>query len=296
MYAKNVLAAGALVSAAAAIPMAKRDIVWVTQTDEAVVTVPVTTTVWVDASSATHYGHNHHKHSTTSSAVSVAPVSSVESSIQSTTAVPTPSSTSVYVAPTTSSTSEYVAPTTSTSVYVAPTTSTSIYVAPTTSTSVWVAPTTSTSVYVAPTTSTSVYVAPTTSTSSAPAATSSASSGSGLTYGPGASGTSYTGDLTWYATGLGSCGITSGPSDHIVAVSHILYDSYSAEAAGNPNNNPVCGKTVSIVGKDGSTYTATVVDRCTGCAEGDLDLSENYFNTVTENGNGRVSGMSWKFD
>ena len=117
-----------------------------------------------------------------------------------------------------------------------------------------------------------------------------------MTYGPGASGTSYTGDLTWYATGLGSCGITSGPSDHIVAVSHILYDSYSAEAAGNPNNNPVCGKTVSIVGKDGSTYTATVVDRCTGCAEGDLDLSENYFNTVTENGNGRVSGMSWKFD
>lgn len=31
---------------------------------------------------------------------------------------------------------------------------------------------------------------------------------------------------TFYATGLGACGITNTDSDYIAAVSHILYDSY----------------------------------------------------------------------
>lgn len=286
MYAKNVVAASALLSIVAAVPMAKREVVWVTKVEEDVVTVPVTQTVWVDPTGS-HYGH--HGHSTVTSHVqSTLTVDATSSSPEATSSSVAPSS---YETLTTSSTSVYVAPTTSsTSVYVAPTTSsTSVYVAPTTS---------STSVYVAPTTrSTSVYVAPTTSTSSAAAATSAASSSGGsVTSGPGLSGTSYTGDFTWYADGLGACGITSGPSDHIVAISEIIYDAYAAEAGSNPNNNPMCGKTVTMTGVDGESYTATVVDRCTGCAEGDLDLSEDYFNTVTSNGNGRVSNMSWKFD
>ena len=321
MYTKNVFAAGALLSVVVvAVPMAKRDIVWVTETDEAVVTVPVTTTVWVDpTSSATHFGHHWHSYSpvTSSSAetssaestsASVAPSSYSAPSSSSVYVAPTTNSTSVYVVPTTSSvyvapttSSVYVAPTTSSvyvapttsSVYVAPTTS-SVYVAPTTS-SVYVAPTTS-SVYVAPTTSsTSVYVAPTTSsTSSAPAATSSAASSTGsVSSGPGAAGTSYTGDITYYTPGMGACGWTSTTSDAIVAISETIFDVYTPN--GNPNNNPLCGKTVTIVGTDGSTYDAEIVDRCVGCDEESIDLSPSMFTIVAPDGDGRVHNVAWSF-
>jgi hypothetical protein len=40
---------------------------------------------------------------------------------------------------------------------------------------------------------------------------------------PGNTGGIYTGDLTYYAPGLGSCGITSSASDMICAISHELY-------------------------------------------------------------------------
>lgn len=105
-------------------------------------------------------------------------------------------------------------------------------------------------------------------------------------------GTSYTGDLTYYAVGLGACGENSVPSDHIVAVAEAIFDSYNN---GNPNNNPLCGKYVSITGADGSQFKAKIVDRCPGCEKADLDLSEDFFNTVTNHGDGRVHGMKWEF-
>jgi hypothetical protein len=314
MKSFGIIAASALFGAIAnAAPLNKRDVVWVTEIETDIVTVPVTMTVWANAeettvsSTTTESRHGHQffhskapKASTTSTLVSIASTTSVPAPVvptPSSTSIdvaPAPSTTSVYVAPTPSTTSIYVAPTTSTTeAYVAPTTSsTSIYVAPTTSsTSVYVAPTTST--YVAPTIeSTSVYVAPTTSTtSSAPAATTSASSG-GVSSGLAASGTEYSGDLTWYDVGLGACGVTNVDGDHIVAISHVIFDAYST---GNPNTNPLCGKYVSIQGKDGQTHQAKVVDRCVGCVEGDLDLSHEFFNAVTSNGDGRVSGMSWSW-
>jgi len=298
MYSKNIVAAGALLSVVAAVPMVKRDVVWVTETDNTVVTVPVTTTVWVNPSESvptasttlSHFGH-HRSHVTTTvhSTVTVAAPSSSETSAESSAEAP-----SSYEASSTTSSSVYVAPTpSSTSVYVAPTTSTSEYVAPTTSTSVYVAPTTSTSVYVAPT-PTSTYVAPTTSTTSSAPVETSSSSGGALS-GAAASGTSYTGDFTWYDTGLGACGWTNSASDKIVAISESLFDQYTP-SSGNPNDNPLCGKMLTLTGVDGSSYQAEIVDRCTGCKESDLDLSEDFFNTVTSNGNGRVSNMSWKFD
>lgn len=296
MKSFGIIAASALFGAVAnAAPLNKRDVVWVTEIETDIVTVPVTMTVWAGAeetiaasttTTQSRLGHQffHSKApqaSTTSTTVSVAP---------------TTSSTSVYVAPTPSTTSVYVAPTTSSSeVYVAPTTSsTEVYVAPTTS-SVYVAPET-TSAYVAPTIeSTSVYVAPTTSTtSSAPAATTSASS-SGASSGPAASGTEYSGDLTWYDVGLGACGLTSTSDEAIVAISQKIFDSPDYATA-NPNLNPLCGKYVTIKGKNGQSYQAKVVDRCVGCAEADLDLSQDFFNTVTSNGDGRVSGMSWSWN
>lgn len=306
MKSFGIIAASALFGAIAnAAPLNKRDVVWVTEIETDIVTVPVTMTVWAGAEETTtasttttqsRHGHQffHSKApqaSSTSTTVSVAPTTSSTS----VNVAPTPSTTSVYVAPTPSTTSVYVAPTTSSSeVYVAPTTSsTEVYVAPTTS-SVYVAPET-TSTYVAPTIeSTSVYVAPTTSTtSSAPAATTSSSSGasSGLA----ASGTEYSGDLTWYDVGLGACGLTSTSDEAIVAISQKIFDSPDYATA-NPNLNPLCGKYVTIKGKNGQSYQAKVVDRCVGCAEADLDLSQDFFNTVTSNGDGRVSGMSWSWN
>lgn len=304
MKSFGIIAASALFGAIAnAAPLNKRDVVWVTEIETDIVTVPVTMTVWAGAeettvsttTTASRHGHQffHSKASTTSTPVAV--VSTTSSS--SVYVAPTPSSTSVYVAPTPSTTSIYVAPTTSSSeVYVAPTTTSSeVYVAPTTS-SVYVAPET-TSTYVAPTIeSTSAYVAPTTSTtSSAPAATTSASSGSGSSSGLAASGTEYTGDLTWYDVGLGACGLTSTSDEAIVAISQDIFDNAQYKTA-NPNLNPLCGKYVTITGKDGSSYQAKVVDRCVGCAEADLDLSQGFFNKVTSNGDGRVSGMSWTWN
>ena len=274
MSSKIILAAGAIFAIAAAVPMAKRDVVWVTETDVDVVTVPVTTTVYVDP---THYGHHGRPSKSTITSLvqstvtvtSVAAVSTSEAPVSS--AVPT-TSTSVYVAPTTS-TSIYVAPT-STSIYVAPTTSTSIWVAPTTSTSTYVAPTTSTSVYVAPTT-TSVVVPSTTSTAAAPTAT----SGS----------TTYEGDITHYDVGLGSCGWTNTDDEAVVAIPHVLMNNPA-----NPNNNPWCGKyiTISYAGK---TNQAKIVDTCGGCDGDSIDLSPTLFTAVAPNGDGRVHDVSWYF-
>jgi len=330
MFTKTLALTGALAALVSSVPMAKRDVVWVTETEEAVVTVPVTTTVWVDPTGIPeHYGHQHgHQHQTTVHSTVIASPSAVPapssdaapSAVSPPAAPPAPSSqvapassaapspSSVYVA--SSSPSTYVAPTTSSSVYVAPTTS-SIYVALTTSSSVYVAPTTSSSVYVAPTTTEAV-------ASSTQAAASSYSSNSGstyvnsasdneayavmgdtktpLTYGMAQSGTSYSGDFTYYDVGTGACNATNVPTDHMVAISHVIFDSYSAEANGNSNHNPVCGKLVTITAMDGSSYQAPVWDRCVGCEEGDLDMPEDFFNTVTSKGDGRVHNMKWSWN
>ncbi|KAK3075277.1 hypothetical protein LTR53_001555 [Teratosphaeriaceae sp. CCFEE 6253] len=302
MYTNTILAAGALLSIVAAVPMVKRDIVWVTETDEAVVTVPVTTTVWVNpgeslptaSTTASHFGHHRsRKTSTVQSTVTVAPTpsapaSSAESSVEAPSSYEASSSTStpVSVAPTTESSSVYVAPTTSTSVYVAPTTSsTSVYVAPTTS---------STSVYVAPTTSTSVYVAPTTtaapSTYSAPASTTTPVATSSAASGTTPSGSTYTGDITYYDVGLGSCGWTNDDSEAIVAIPHGMM-----ENGINPNLNPLCGQYITI-SYAGATHQAKVVDTCGGCDGQAIDLSPTLFAAVAPSGDGRVHDVEWWFN
>lgn len=102
----------------------------------------------------------------------------------------------------------------------------------------------------------------------------------------------YTGDITYYVTGLGSCGITSAKTDAIVALSIPMMNNGL-----NPNKNPLCGKTISVFNPDtGATTQATVVDTCTGCAYGDVDMTQTLFNTVAPTGNGRVHGIQWGFN
>lgn len=81
------------------------------------------------------------------------------------------------------------------------------------------------------------------------------------------------GKLTYYDPGMGSCGIDSKGTEPVVAISHIVMDRYNT---GNPNNNPMCGKSMTIEYK-GKTMDVKIVDRCTGCAENDVDVSPSVF-------------------
>lgn len=76
---------------------------------------------------------------------------------------------------------------------------------------------------------------------------------------------SNSGSMTYYAVGLGACGITNSDAELVCAMSASLYDA-----------NKPCGKHIKITGPAGSV-TVKVVDRCVGCAYHDLDLSPTAF-------------------
>ncbi|ORY58578.1 RlpA-like double-psi beta-barrel-protein domain-containing protein-containing protein [Pseudomassariella vexata] len=106
----------------------------------------------------------------------------------------------------------------------------------------------------------------------------------------------FTGDLTYYDPGLGACGATSSDSDSIVSVSHILFD--AASTGSNPNANPLCGKKIRITrefseaDKGNTSVDVTVVDRCVGCLQTDLDVTISVFTQLALEASGRVV-MSW---
>jgi len=104
-----------------------------------------------------------------------------------------------------------------------------------------------------------------------------------------------TGQGTFYATGLGACGITNSDSDHIAAVSHLLFDAFPDYNGVNPNKNPVCGRKVTAT-YQGKSVTVAITDRCTGCAVTDLDFSPSAFNQLADFGLGRISGVKWTWN
>ncbi|KAL4966210.1 RlpA-like double-psi beta-barrel domain-containing protein [Aspergillus stella-maris] len=106
---------------------------------------------------------------------------------------------------------------------------------------------------------------------------------------PTSNGGPYTGDLTYYDPGLGSCGITSTSSEKICAVSHTVFD--AALTSGNPNENPLCGLKLRIR-RGESSVDVTVVDRCPGCEVDDLDVSSSVFEELGDLAEGRVT-VQW---
>ncbi|KAF8973997.1 RlpA-like double-psi beta-barrel-protein domain-containing protein-containing protein [Flammula alnicola] len=104
-----------------------------------------------------------------------------------------------------------------------------------------------------------------------------------------------TGQGTFYATGLGACGITNTDTDHIAAVSHLLFDNFPGYNGVNPNSNPLCGRTVTAH-YQGKSVTVALTDRCTGCAVTDLDFSPSAFNQLADFAVGRISGMTWTWN
>ncbi|KAF8507575.1 expansin family protein [Hysterangium stoloniferum] len=103
-----------------------------------------------------------------------------------------------------------------------------------------------------------------------------------------------TGQGTFYATGLGACGIVNADTEYIAAVSKLLYDVVPGYFGTNPNNNPICGKKVKAT-YQGKSVTVVITDRCEACRPTDLDFSPSAFNTLADPAIGRLSGVSWTF-
>ncbi|KAJ7580168.1 loosenin [Mycena floridula] len=102
-----------------------------------------------------------------------------------------------------------------------------------------------------------------------------------------------TGDGTYYATGLGACGITSTDTDMIAAVSHQFFDAFDPGQA-NPNLNKVCNKKVKA-SFGGKSVEVTIVDKCGGCkGPTDLDFSPTAFQALGELAQGRLEGITWQ--
>jgi hypothetical protein len=238
------------------------EVVWVTDWVTEYTTVDTTTTVWVSEGYVAPTTS-----SSTSSSSSGIPAQFFEGGNRPASPSATSTSTPIHIAPIPAS--PYTPPTTtSIAVGVTP--------APTPSSTLEVP------AYVAP-----VYTPPAeTSAAAAPAASSPSSSGS--SGGTCSSGSPCQGDITYYEAGLGACGLTNdGTTDKVVALPHVLMGPLS-------NTNPYCGKTITIkCSSTGKTTTATVVDKCMGCNDHAIDLSNAAFLDLDELAIGRTNATWW---
>jgi len=98
-----------------------------------------------------------------------------------------------------------------------------------------------------------------------------------------------TGDITFYTAGLGACGVTSnGATDDVIALPVGMMGPQS-------NGNPFCGLKVTIKNGD-KTAHGTVLDKCMGCANDAIDLSNHLFDQLGAESAGRIPGVEWFFD
>lgn len=106
-----------------------------------------------------------------------------------------------------------------------------------------------------------------------------------------ATGSTYSGEGTYYDPDMGACGQVNSASDYIVALSHDLFDEYTPN--GNPNKNTLCGKKLRAT-YEGKSVDVSVVDRCVGCARYDLDLSPTAFAEIADQALGRID-LEWQW-
>ncbi|PCD22320.1 hypothetical protein AU210_016109 [Fusarium oxysporum f. sp. radicis-cucumerinum] len=89
------------------------------------------------------------------------------------------------------------------------------------------------------------------------------------------------GDMTHYEVGVGACGQDStgqGDTGNIVALSKILFD--AAKIDTNPNNNPLCDRTIIIKASNGKVSHGTVLDQCEGCKMSDIYVSHKIYKEI----------------
>ncbi|KAH8922263.1 carbohydrate-binding module family 5 protein [Atractiella rhizophila] len=105
-----------------------------------------------------------------------------------------------------------------------------------------------------------------------------------------------TGDGTVYDVGLGACGINNVASDNVVAVGHALYDSTIPAGSSNPNLATICGRSILATNPaNGVSVTVTVVDRCVGCTDNDLDFARGPFAVLYNGADTGRFPINWQF-
>jgi hypothetical protein len=251
------LAAALLATVASASPIEKRAVEWVYVTDTVTDYVDLTTTIWLDSTPAT-------------SATSTPKPNTLTSIVHLTSILPG-SPAAFYSLSTTQSTPSV----TSTVIPAVP-------VAPTTTSSVTTTPPAVAAVAPVVTTSTPA-AAPVVSTPSPPAPSVSAVVSNAS---PASANGPFSGDMTYYETGLGACGWTNVDTDMIIAMPFEMMGTLS-------NSNPYCGRTISITA-NGVTATATVADKCMGCVGYSIDMSPSLFQKFYPLGDGRKT-CTWEF-
>lgn len=105
------------------------------------------------------------------------------------------------------------------------------------------------------------------------------------------SGSTFSGEGTYYDPEMGACGKVNSGTEMVVAVSHELYDKHTPN--GNPNKNSLCGKKIRAF-YEGSSVEVSIVDRCVGCAHDDLDLSPSAFEKIADKDLGRIN-LTWEW-
>lgn len=254
----------------------KREVVWTTAVEVVTETIPITTTIWVDAdevATTTTSSDNAGQFYETTSAVVVQTSSSTSSTPKSSsTHAPAAKPASVAVAPKVASYAPQ--PLTTSTPAPAVVVSTASSVAPVVSS---VAPVP----YVAPVSS----AAPAVSSTAPAAEASAATSGYSGVCGPGSP---CSGDITYYEAGLGACGdYSNGNTTRVIALPVGMMGAQS-------NGNPFCGMTVTI-NRNGKSTVATVVDKCMGCVGNSIDLSNLAFEDLADFALGRTQA-TWHFN
>jgi hypothetical protein len=104
----------------------------------------------------------------------------------------------------------------------------------------------------------------------------------------------FTGEGTFFDTGLGACGITNVDTDFICAISKLRFDTFPGYDGVNPNTNPVCNQKIQL-SYQGNSVTLTIVDRCTGCGKNDVDMTPTAFSHLAPLTVGRLKDVTWSF-
>lgn len=106
---------------------------------------------------------------------------------------------------------------------------------------------------------------------------------------------SWTEEVTAFHPGRGACGQTNKDTDLVFALPASQFD---PSPGGNPNHNKNCGRRARVTSGEAArtdrSVVVTVVDRCAGCAYGDIDLSPAAFNQIADPDEGRVR-VTWQF-
>lgn len=153
-------------------------------------------------------------------------------------------------------------------------------------------PTEASTTEIAPTTEAKAPSPTTSTTSTTPTSTTPTSTSTTPTATPSTStGGEFSGEGTYYDPEMGACGNVNSGDEKVVAISQYLFDKYTPN--GNPNKNSLCGKKINA-SYEGKTVEVTIVDRCVGCKEHDLDLSPSAFADIADKGLGRID-ITWEW-